>query len=88
MYAIAQGEAFVGALCQSNALGCEVEKEGRRLGELLEGSAFGEMAVLGLMSSQSATIKVEKRIKKRQVAPGGAHVRLAIPELLRDLPHF
>lgn len=63
MYAIAQGEAFVGALCQSPS-GCEVEKEGRRLGELQEGSAFGEMAVLGLMSSQSATIKVEKRRKR------------------------
>ena len=47
MYAIAQGEAFV-------------EKEGRRLGELQEGSAFGEMAVLGLTSTQSATIKAER----------------------------
>lgn len=47
MYAIAQGEAFV-------------EKDGRRISNLLEGSAFGEMAVLGLTSGQSVTIKAER----------------------------
>ena len=35
----------------------EVEKDGRHMSNLLEGSAFGEMAVLGLTSGQSVTIK-------------------------------
>lgn len=47
MYAIAQGEAIV-------------EKDGRHMSNLLEGSAFGEMAVLGLTSGQSVTIKAER----------------------------
>lgn len=47
MYAIAQGEAYV-------------EKDGRHMGALLEGCAFGEMAVLGLTTGQSVTIKAER----------------------------
>ena len=35
-----------------------MEKHGTKLGELQQGSAFGERAVLGLTSIQSFTIKV------------------------------
>mmetsp|Transcript_98503 Transcript_98503/g.234506 ORF Transcript_98503/g.234506 Transcript_98503/m.234506 type:complete len:1850 (-) Transcript_98503:140-5689(-) len=47
MYAIAQGEA-------------SVEKGGQRLGEIQQGFAFGEMAVLRLTSGQPVTIKAER----------------------------
>jgi len=46
MYAIAQGHA-------------SVEKGGTLLGELQQGSAFGEKAVLGMMSIQLVSIKAE-----------------------------
>eukprot|EP00931_Biecheleriopsis_adriatica_P063993 TRINITY_DN38865_c0_g1_i2.p1 TRINITY_DN38865_c0_g1~~TRINITY_DN38865_c0_g1_i2.p1 ORF type:complete len:1895 (+),score=478.18 TRINITY_DN38865_c0_g1_i2:83-5767(+) len=46
MFAIAQGRAAV-------------EKNGSYLGELKEGSAFGEMAVLRVSTSQSLTVKAE-----------------------------
>lgn len=66
----------------------QVEKDGRRISNLLEGSAFGEMAVLGLTSGQSVTIKawsrrnsVEKSRNSCRLI-GRTHVRLAVLELL------
>ena len=49
----------------------EVEKDGRRISDLLEGSAFGEMAVLGLTSGQSVTIKAWSLLTLRRSPDGG-----------------
>ena len=71
MYAIAQGHAS--AARNKNRVKhrpatskIKVEKGGTKLGELHQGSAFGERAVLGMMSIQLVSIKAGLKRNKIQ----------------------